>query len=157
MGIVAGMLVQNTLKHLLAFGQVTQYLGYSSLTDYFPTMEIKPNPTCDNIECIKRQEEWNAGAEERQALEEKEEEANRIAELDNDVIHETNEWGIEVVDDTDAPSAPHTSTVSAQLPVGVQYAHDVERTHPVSSRPDGTSEAEDMLMEELLAKLEAIQ
>ncbi|KAI8103760.1 hypothetical protein M9435_006288 [Picochlorum sp. BPE23] len=157
MGIVAGMLVQNTLKYLLEFGQVTQYLGYSSLTDYFPTMEIKPNPTCDNTECVKRQEEWNADAEERQALEEKEQEASRIAELDDDVVHETNEWGIEVVDDTDGPSAPNASTASTQLPVGVQYAHDVGHTQPVSTKPEGRSAAEDMMMEELLAKLESIQ
>lgn len=157
MGIVAGMLVQNTLKHLLGFGQVTQYLGYSSLTDYFPTMEIKPNPTCDNTACVERQEEWNAGAEERQALEEKEQEASRIAELDDEVVHETNEWGIEVVDDTDAPSAPHASAASTRLPVGIQYAHDVGHTQPVSSKPEGSGVAEDMMMEELLAKLEAIQ
>ena len=31
MGIVAGLLVQNSLKYLLGFGQVTRYLGYSSL------------------------------------------------------------------------------------------------------------------------------
>lgn len=157
MGIVAGMLVQNTLKYLLGFGQVTQYLGYSSLTDYFPTMEIKPNPTCDNTECIKRQKEWNAGAEERRILEEKEQEASKIAELDDDVVHETNEWGIEVVDDTDGPSAPPASTASAQLPAGVQYAHDIKQTQPISSKPEGRSAAEDMMMEELLAKLEAIQ
>ena len=31
MGIVAGLLVQNALKHLLSFGSVTRYLGYSAL------------------------------------------------------------------------------------------------------------------------------
>ena len=35
-GIIAGLLVQNSLKHLLGFGVVTQYLGYSSLKDFFP-------------------------------------------------------------------------------------------------------------------------
>ena len=30
-GIVAGLLVQNTLKYLLDFGTVGKYLGYSSL------------------------------------------------------------------------------------------------------------------------------
>ena len=29
MGMVAGMLVQNSLKYMLNFGQVTRYLGYS--------------------------------------------------------------------------------------------------------------------------------
>ena len=31
MGIVAGFLVQNTLKFLLDFGEVSPYLGYSAL------------------------------------------------------------------------------------------------------------------------------
>lgn len=44
MGIIAGLLVQNSLKYLLNFGQVTRYLGYSSLKDFFPTRERKPNP-----------------------------------------------------------------------------------------------------------------
>ncbi|MCD7451098.1 hypothetical protein HAX54_009546 [Datura stramonium] len=46
MGVVAGLLVQNTLKYLLKFGQVSRYLGYNALKDYFPTMEMKPNPQC---------------------------------------------------------------------------------------------------------------
>lgn len=31
MGIVAGMLVQNTLKYLLNFGEVSDYLGYNAM------------------------------------------------------------------------------------------------------------------------------
>ena len=31
--------------------QVTRYLGYASLQDYFPTMEIRPNPECVNRLC----------------------------------------------------------------------------------------------------------
>ena len=38
--------------------QVTRYLGYSSLTDFFPTMEIKPNPTCSNPLCRNRQSSY---------------------------------------------------------------------------------------------------
>ena len=50
-GIIAGLLVQNTLKYLLDFGEVTQYLGYNSLKDFFPQMSIKPNPGCGNPLC----------------------------------------------------------------------------------------------------------
>ena len=50
-GIIAGLLVQNTLKYLLDFGAVTQYLGYNSLKDFFPQMSIKPNPGCANPLC----------------------------------------------------------------------------------------------------------
>jgi ubiquitin-like modifier-activating enzyme 5 len=51
MGIVAGLLVQNALKQLLAFGTVTRYLGYSALTDFFPSMALRPNDCCVNGDC----------------------------------------------------------------------------------------------------------
>merc|ERR1719471_2120668 len=56
MGIVAGFLVQNTLKYLLKFGTVSHYLGYNAMLDFFPTMSMKPNPACDEYHCKKRQE-----------------------------------------------------------------------------------------------------
>lgn len=46
MGIVAGMLVQNTLKYLLGFGQVSYYLGYNAMNNYFPSDIVRPNPEC---------------------------------------------------------------------------------------------------------------
>jgi ubiquitin-like modifier-activating enzyme 5 len=55
-GIVAGMLVQNTLKYLLEFGTVSRYLGYNSLKDFFPTMDIKPNTGCCNNRCLEAQQ-----------------------------------------------------------------------------------------------------
>ncbi len=42
--------------------QVTRYLGYSSLKDFFPTMEIRPNPGCANALCAQRQAEAAAAA-----------------------------------------------------------------------------------------------
>lgn len=54
-GIIAGMLVQNTLKHLLEFGQVTRYLGYAALTDFFPQEAMMPNPECSNALCARLQ------------------------------------------------------------------------------------------------------
>lgn len=60
MGIVAGMLVQNTLKYLLRFGSVSRYLGYNAMKDFFPTMEMKPNVECTNRMCCKQQVPmWN--------------------------------------------------------------------------------------------------
>merc|ERR1719347_2411674 len=58
MGIVAGFLVQNSLKYLLKFGQVSHYLGYNAMLDFFPTMSMKPNPNCDEYFCLKRHKEW---------------------------------------------------------------------------------------------------
>jgi hypothetical protein len=60
-GIVAGLLVQNTLKYLLHFGVVSNYLGYNSLKDFFPTMDIKPNTACCNSRCVKAQEVYQVG------------------------------------------------------------------------------------------------
>ena len=53
MGMVAGMLVQNALKKMLNFGEVTPYLGYSALKDFFPTMRVKCNPD-DTIGDLKK-------------------------------------------------------------------------------------------------------
>lgn len=92
-GIVAGFLVQNTLKYLLNFGTVGHYLGYNSLQDFFPTMTIKPNPGCANPLCAQRQREWEAAEPEREA-------ARRLQlppEEDVGPLHEDNEWAIEVV------------------------------------------------------------
>ena len=58
MGIVAGMLVQNALKLLLGFGQVSNYVGYNALLDYFPTMSLLPNESCPSVHCLKRQSEY---------------------------------------------------------------------------------------------------
>lgn len=60
MGIVAGILVQNTLKYLLNFGEVSDYLGYNALIDFFPKMSLKPNTQCDDRFCLERQNEFNA-------------------------------------------------------------------------------------------------
>ncbi|KAJ6888900.1 hypothetical protein NC652_029866 [Populus alba x Populus x berolinensis] len=43
---------------LLQFGHVSPYLGYNSLKDYFPTMEMRPNPQCSNAACLERQKEY---------------------------------------------------------------------------------------------------
>ena len=48
MGIVAGLMSQNVLKHLLGFGEKTQFLGYNALKDFFPSYPIKPNVECSD-------------------------------------------------------------------------------------------------------------
>ncbi|KAI6204383.1 Ubiquitin-like modifier-activating enzyme 5 [Aphelenchoides besseyi] len=58
MAVVAGFLVQNTLKFLLNFGEVSHYLGYNALADFFPRQQMKPNPQCDDRWCQKRQKEY---------------------------------------------------------------------------------------------------
>ncbi|KAF6257997.1 hypothetical protein COO60DRAFT_1270985 [Scenedesmus sp. NREL 46B-D3] len=135
MGIVAGMLVQNCLKYLLQFGTVTRYLGYNSLKDFFPTMDIKPNTACGNSRCLDAQQAHQAHASSPQALAaaaaaaaEAEAEANTVP------VHDDNNWGIEVVADDDAAAAAAAGSSSAgdgqagaraaakPLPEGLQYS-----------------------------------
>eukprot|EP01080_Neovahlkampfia_damariscottae_P004596 gene4596-7978_t len=89
MGIVAGLLVQNSLKYLLKFGEVSDYVGYNALKDFFPKMTLKPNPTCSNKYCLKRQKEYVH------------KKVEIIETISNEPIHSTNEWNIEVIDEDD--------------------------------------------------------
>ncbi|CAK5113915.1 unnamed protein product [Meloidogyne enterolobii] len=55
MAVIAGLLVQNALKFLLNFGQVTNFLGYNALVDFFPQETIRPNPLCEDKNCRRLQ------------------------------------------------------------------------------------------------------
>ncbi|KAA0188503.1 Ubiquitin modifier-activating enzyme 5, partial [Fasciolopsis buskii] len=57
MGLVASLLVQNTLKWLLEFGEVTSYLGYGAAKDSFYRVNLLPNPHCADQWCCRRQAE----------------------------------------------------------------------------------------------------
>lgn len=126
MGIVAGLLVQNTLKYLLQFGLVSRYLGYSALKDFFPTMEMRPNPQCSNTACLECQREYAAKKPVRDAAakakaEAEAEEASLAAQVP---LHTENEWNICLVDDDDpvifSESAGGTSSVANSLPDGLR-------------------------------------
>nr|ADD24245.1 Ubiquitin-like modifier-activating enzyme 5 [Lepeophtheirus salmonis] len=142
MGIVAGFLVQNTLKYLLKFGQVSHYLGYNAMLDFFPTMSMKPNVDCDEYYCRKRQEEWKIEYE--KILKETPKEVEKV----EDIVHEDNEWGISLVEDDagDLSAVPKTQIVE-----GVQFAYEKPKD-PIPSNEsavedDGTS------LEDLMEKL----
>ncbi|KAK6116964.1 hypothetical protein DH2020_049339 [Rehmannia glutinosa] len=117
MGVVAGLLVQNTLKYLLKFGSVTPYLGYNALKDFFPTMEMKPNPQCSNAACLERQKEYILAKPARDAAAKAKMEAEELVEPE--CLHEDNEWSISVVDDSDI-QGPNGSS-SGALPEGLVH------------------------------------
>ncbi|KAL4424062.1 hypothetical protein ABPG75_001363 [Micractinium tetrahymenae] len=166
MGIVAGLLVQNTLKYLLGFGQVTQYLGYSSLKDFFPTMDIKPNTSCDNKLCRQRQAEWAARAPEREAAAAAAAAEAAAAEAAAGPLHESNEWGIEVVADTDgedvgsnggsgstsAAAAPAPATGGDALPEGLQFSMPAAGVDAATLAADALPET-DAGVDDLMAQL----
>lgn len=87
MGVVAGLLVQNALKHLLDFGEVSHYLGYNALLDFFPRQRLRPNPACQDETCVRRQAEYAV-----KAAQVKESPRKRPAD-NTPVQHEDNNWG----------------------------------------------------------------
>ncbi|KAL6547629.1 hypothetical protein OROHE_009334 [Orobanche hederae] len=152
MGVVAGLLVQNTLKYLLKFGSVTHYLGYNALKDYFPTMEMKPNPQCSNAACLERQKEYILAKPARDAAARAAKmEAEEIVEPES--LHADNEWNISVVDDTDVQGSNDTS--GGSLPEGLVHelpsADEYQKPH-VSE--ETTTKVDDL--DELIRQLEAL-
>ncbi|KAF8820552.1 ThiF family protein [Cardiosporidium cionae] len=93
MAIVAGLLVQNSLKFLLHFGDVSWCLGYNSMNDFFPSFAIAPNKDCNDMWCLWRQQSIDGSREEfpPKRRSEKQEKPNVIE-------HESNEWGISVIE-----------------------------------------------------------
>ncbi|XP_073007809.1 ubiquitin-like modifier-activating enzyme 5 isoform X1 [Typha latifolia] len=119
MGVVAGLLVQNALKYMLKFGQVSPYLGYNSLKDYFPSMEMRPNPQCSNAACVERQREYNQTKPSRDAAAKAKMEAEASVKVESPV-HLENEWNISVVDDSEVDLSSGCSTSNA-LPEGLVH------------------------------------
>uniref|UniRef100_A0A1D1ZK18 Ubiquitin-like modifier-activating enzyme 5 n=1 Tax=Anthurium amnicola TaxID=1678845 RepID=A0A1D1ZK18_9ARAE len=119
MGVVAGLLVQNALKFLLKFGHVSPYLGYNSLKDYFPTMEMKPNPQCSNLACLERQREYILAKPARDAAA-KAKMNSEASSKSEDPIHIDNEWNISVVDDSEMGQSSMADN-SETLPEGLVH------------------------------------
>lgn len=129
MGIVAGMLVQNTLKYLLNFGEVSDYLGYNALLDFFPKMSLRPNPQCIERLCRERQKEFNAKPK-VQPVEE--------VVVDEGPLHDENLYGIELVaEDEPAPTVSKTVT-GGPLACGLRYEHEA----PVEEQNSPTSDSQ---------------
>eukprot|EP00466_Bigelowiella_natans_P007011 jgi/Bigna1/92265/estExt_fgenesh1_pm.C_100020 len=134
MSLVAAILVQNVLKFTLNFGQVSYYLGYNALKDFFPTWPMRPNPSCTSKACLKCQykhRDWTP--------------PKKKTELADDVIEYENEWGLEIEseetnEDDSASSAKGASHVNAEAPKG----------------PDNCSEEEEDVRD-LMAKLASLQ
>jgi ubiquitin-like modifier-activating enzyme 5 len=96
MTIIAGFMVQNTLKYLLGFGKTSHFLAYNAFVDFFPSDPLFPNPQCTDPMCLTRQMNFEENPVcrldpfQQKSEEVKEEES--IAE---------NEWGIQIVDESE--------------------------------------------------------
>ncbi|KAM9187549.1 ubiquitin-like modifier-activating enzyme 5 isoform 3-T3 [Dugong dugon] len=144
MGVVAGILVQNVLKFLLNFGTVSFYLGYNAMQDFFPTMSMKPNPQCDDRNCRKQQDEYKKKVA---ALPKQE-----IVQEEEKIIHEDNEWGIELVSEVSEEELKNSSGPVPDLPEGITVAYTIPRKQE-DSVPDVTVEDSGESLEDLMAKM----
>ncbi|GMP34137.1 hypothetical protein CsSME_00007139 [Camellia sinensis var. sinensis] len=150
MGVVAGLLVQNTLKYLLKFGYVSPYLGYNALKDYFPTMEMKPNPQCSNAACLERQNEYILAKPARDAAAKAKKEEASEPECP---IHDDNEWNISVLDDSEVLTTDVKS--SDALPEGlVRELPSADEFQKASAHQDTTNSMDDL--EDLRKQLDAL-
>ncbi|XP_045394778.1 ubiquitin-like modifier-activating enzyme 5 isoform X1 [Lemur catta] len=144
MGVVAGILVQNVLKFLLNFGTVSFYLGYNAMQDFFPTMSMKPNPQCDDRNCRKQQEEYK---EKVAALPKQE-----VVQEEEKIIHEDNEWGIELVSEVSEEELKNSSGPVPNLPEGITVAYTIPKKQE-DSVPEVTVEDSGESLEDLMAKM----
>lgn len=150
MGITAGLLVQNALKYLLNFGEVSDYLGYNALNDFFPKMTLKPNTQCDDRHCLQRQKEFQARPKPV---------VQQVEEVSDEPLHASNDWGIELVAD-DAPvaeQAPKTAD-TANVASGLRLAYEAPEKEAVdqagnAAAGDGMPETS---LEDLMAQMKSM-
>ena len=64
-------------RYLLKFGDVSHYLGYNAMKDFFPTMSIKPNKDCDDYHCRKQQKTFLEEEAESKSAEKKRKDSKR--------------------------------------------------------------------------------
>ncbi|XP_064555799.1 ubiquitin-like modifier-activating enzyme 5 [Drosophila montana] len=150
MGITAGLLVQNALKYLLNFGEVSDYLGYNALNDFFPKMTLKPNTQCDDRHCLERQKEFQARPKPV---------VQQVEEVSDEPLHASNDWGIELVAD-DAPAAEQTPKTAdtANVATGLRLAY--EAPEKVSADQASNAAAGDGMpetsLEDLMAQMKSM-
>lgn len=145
MGIVAGMLVQNTLKYLLGFGEVSNYLGYNALIDFFPKMTLKPNSQCDDRFCVQRQIEYQLNPRVVAVVEE---------EIDDQPLHEDNSFGIELVSD-DTPAEVAAIPARSTDGTGLRFAYEAAAPQAILTEPLTDANA-DISLDELMAQMKSI-
>jgi len=103
----------------LNFGEPSDYLGYTAMSDYFPRYTMKPNPQCDNSFCVSAQADYQKWLEEHKDEPKEEKEEAKV-------VHEDNEWGICVVD-----TSPEDESAT-QAPEGTTFAFEKNATPTVT-------------------------
>ncbi|RNE99196.1 putative NAD/FAD dependent dehydrogenase [Trypanosoma rangeli] len=167
MGIVAGFMAQNTLKYLLNFGTVSEYVGYDAMRDHFPCVTIKANPECRNETCVQRQQEYatrralmgDAAHPLYQGRKQREErEAKERAAAKAKASASAAEWGIVVEAQGKENLAVHATQPGGAEDAGVEYAYSggagsaANHTEEEFVSTDGGES-----LEALMAKMKSLQ
>ena len=147
MGVVAGLLVQNTLKYLLKFGTVSYYLGYNALLDFFPSMQMKANAECDDNYCRKCQALY--------AAEERKRETPAKEESEQTELNTENEWGIELV--TDSGTESNEIEKSYNLTEGVTVAYSLPTKGKNKEKAKNEPINDGVSLDELMAQMKSLQ
>ncbi|KAH8408964.1 hypothetical protein KR009_004601 [Drosophila setifemur] len=147
MGITAGFLVQNALKYLLNFGEVSDYLGYNALSDFFPKMTLKPNPQCDDRGCLVRQKEFQARPKPVKVVEEV---------VDEGPLHATNDWGIELVAEDAPPAANAEPPKTSEVGEGLKLAYEAPEKSSEPENPSTGAPADETSLEDLMAQMKSM-
>lgn len=148
MAVVAGFLVQNTLKYLLEFGEVSYYLGYNALQDFFPRMEMKPNPQCDDNHCRKQQLRYQEEVASKPVVQDVKEEVP-------DIVHDDNTWGIELVSETTNEESSAAEGAQPQLTEGVTVAY-TKPASDISAGGDNTVSNSDQSLDDLMKQMQSL-
>ncbi|GCB69369.1 hypothetical protein scyTo_0008372, partial [Scyliorhinus torazame] len=148
MGVVAGLLVQNVLKYLLGFGSVSYYLGYNAMQDFFPTMTMKPNPSCDDRSCRFRQEEYKQKEVTRPK--------QQLVEETEEIVHENNDWGIVLVSEISEEELKAASGPMPDLPEGITVAYTVPDKEGDTDTTGETVQETEESLEELMATMKRL-
>ncbi|GMP34139.1 hypothetical protein CsSME_00007139 [Camellia sinensis var. sinensis] len=149
--VVASGVDERTLKREgVCAASLPTTMGYNALKDYFPTMEMKPNPQCSNAACLERQNEYILAKPARDAAAKAKKEEASEPECP---IHDDNEWNISVLDDSEVLTTDVKS--SDALPEGlVRELPSADEFQKASAHQDTTNSMDDL--EDLRKQLDAL-
>jgi len=150
MGLVAAMLIQNTLKYLLGFGEVSYYLGYNAMKDFFPKYVMTPAEDCVNLHCQKHRIAY------QDFLKSHPHPKKEDPTLKDEVTHEDNEFGIVLEGSSEEPSQPTlASSVEKKTlqELGLTRKYEVDSSEPNPGDVVNTGGAS---LEDLQARLKAL-
>lgn len=114
------------------------------MQDFFPTMAMKPNPQCSDQNCRKQQENYKI----KEAAQPKQEEIHQ----EEEIVHEDNDWGIELVSETTEDELKAASGPVPDLPVGITVAYTIPNKEENLTAEETVAESEESL-EDLMAKM----